>query len=196
VALFNKAARQSIGNNGTGYVKIGLGETLCLKIKDVHEPEQASNANGSWEVVPIDAYVVSKKDANGTVMVIEEDRRWSPASKNLPKLIELDDRLAAEGKSMKDVVIEVTCKGIKNPHTGNTYHTYVCEVAPDQGESGESDDVDFVAAIGGADKEDYLREVFASAWKSTSDEALRAEYKAVYDHRKAQLADDGADLPF
>ena len=47
MALFNKAARQSIGNNGTGYVKIGLGETLCLKIKDVHEPEEASNANGS-----------------------------------------------------------------------------------------------------------------------------------------------------
>ena len=193
MALFNKAARQSIGNNGTGYVKIGLGETLCLKIKDVHEPEEASNANGSWEVVPIDAYVVSKKDANGTVTVIEEDRRWSPASKNLPKLIELDDRLAAEGKSMKDVVIQVTCKGVKNPHTGNTYHTYVCEVAPDQGESvesvesGEPNDVD---------KEDYLRAVFASAWKSTSDEALRAEYKAVYDYRKAQLADDGADLPF
>ena len=41
--------------------------------------------------------------------------------------------------------------------------------------------------------------MFANAWKSTDDEALRAEYKAVYDHRKvqlAQLADDGTDLPF
>tara|TARA_R100000808_G_scaffold5362_4_gene16418 strand:+ start:3972 stop:4556 length:585 start_codon:yes stop_codon:yes gene_type:complete len=194
VALFNKAARQSIGNNGTGYVKVGLGETLCLKIKDVHEPEQASNANGSWEVVPIDAYVVSKKDANGAVTVIEEDRRWSPASKNLPKLIELDDRLAAEGKSMKDVVIEVTCKGIKNPHTGNTYHTYVCRVAPGQGESDGANDVDHVAALEAAQSEGDLREAFASAWKSTADESVRGHYKAVYDARKAQFAD--GDLPF
>tara|TARA_R110000765_G_scaffold307142_1_gene401014 strand:+ start:354 stop:938 length:585 start_codon:yes stop_codon:yes gene_type:complete len=194
VALFNSATRQSVGNNGTGYVKIGLGETLRLRIIKVHDPEEASNANGSWEVVPIDAHVVSKTDDQGNTVTIGEDRRWSPASKNLPRIIDLDDELSTDGKSLSDVVIDVTCKGVKNPHTGNTYHTYVCSVVEEA-----AAEVDHIAALEAADGDEGLREVFANAWKSTDDEALRAEYKAVYDHRKvqlAQLADDGTDLPF
>ena len=189
---------------GGDYLSVPIGATVKVQIAGMYNFVDVEFDDGPQTMCQIECIDLDNPSADGDTVILSMGKRRSHP------LLALCGELQAKKTDPTTRAIKIECVGHKHPtKVGKKIGKIVCTdlgAASDHGgvnvwsagadDAGAADGATIaMAAIKQASDADQLKQAFAAGWKSTTDQSIRATFKAAYDERLAAF-DDGDDVPF